>query len=238
MRRVCFVLAAALIMLAGCAYGPPPVPAGAGDTPAIPESAVEAEADAPAVTESADMAKPDKTRDESKPAAGDDADEQTADTGDAGTDEQIADAADTEDNDKGDGEEMDDEAMAAAVRIRADLVLSVGGRTFYPDLEDNSSAEAFVKKLESGPLKVEMSDYGPFEKVGDLPWELPTNDSRITTVPGDIILYQGNKITIYYDENTWEFTRLGRIPGVTGEELQEILGEGSVTAEFWLEWSE
>ena len=69
-------------------------------------------------------------------------------------------------------------------------------------------------------------------------WELPRNDERITTVPGDIILYQGDKITIYYDENTWEFTRLARIGDVSKEELLEALGDGDVTVTFWLEWDE
>ena len=74
-----------------------------------------------------------------------------------------------------------------------------------------------------------MSDYGSFEKVGDLPQSLPRNDETITTVPGDIILYQGSKITIYYDENTWDFTKLGHIDNITQEELKAILGGGDVT---------
>ena len=83
-----------------------------------------------------------------------------------------------------------------------------------------------------------MSDYGNFEKVGDLPYELPTNDEEITTKPGDIILYQGNKITIYYDENTWRFTKLGNIGNVNAEELKEVVGRGDVTVEFSVEWTE
>ena len=106
------------------------------------------------------------------------------------------------------------------------------------DLESNSSAEAFFEKIKSEPLTVNMSDYGNFEKVGDLPYELPTNDEEITTKPGDIILYQGNKITIYYDENTWEFTKLGSIGNVNAEELKEVVGEGDVTVEFSVEWTE
>ena len=85
---------------------------------------------------------------------------------------------------------------------------------------------------------VDMSDYGGFEKVGSLPWEVPTNDEQINTVPGDIILYQGNKITIYYGENSWSLTKLGHIDGVTGEELLEAMGQGDVTVRFWIEWSE
>ena len=83
-----------------------------------------------------------------------------------------------------------------------------------------------------------MHDYGNFEKVGPLPFELPRNDETITTEPGDIILYQGNQITIYYDENTWNFTRLAKIDNVTREELLDVLGSGDVTVTFWIEWSE
>jgi chitodextrinase len=67
------------------------------------------------------------------------------------------------------------------------------------------------------------------EKVGGLGKTLPTNDERITTEPGDLILYQGNALVIYYAPNTWTFTRLGKITGVTGEELKTILGNGNVT---------
>ena len=116
--------------------------------------------------------------------------------------------------------------------------LRVGDRYYSIDLENNSSAEACLEKIKKDPLTVDMQDYGNFEKVGDLPWSLPTNDERITTKPGDIILYQGNKITIYYDENTWNFTKLGSINGVTGDELKEALGDGDVTVEFSVEWTE
>ena len=83
-----------------------------------------------------------------------------------------------------------------------------------------------------------MHDYGHFEKVGTLPWTLPTNDTQITTEPGDIILYQGNQLTIYYDTNTWNFTKVGKIEDVTKEELLEVLGEGDVTVQIYLEWTE
>ena len=116
--------------------------------------------------------------------------------------------------------------------------LRIGDMYYSIDLENNSSAEAFLDKIKKDPLSVDMQDYGSFEKVGDLPWSLPTNDEKITTKPGDIILYQGNKITIYYDENTWNFTKLGSINGVTGEDLKETLGDGDVTVEFSVEWTE
>ncbi len=118
------------------------------------------------------------------------------------------------------------------------LVIQVGDKLFYASLEDNSSAKALVEKLNSGPITVEMHDYGSFEKVGSLPWMLPRNDEQITTVPGDIILYQGNQITIYYDTNSWSFTRLAKIGSTSKEELLASLGSGNVSVSFYLEWSE
>jgi chitodextrinase len=67
---------------------------------------------------------------------------------------------------------------------------------------------------------------------------LERNDESITTEPGDVILYQGNQITIYYDQNTWNFTKLATIGNVTKEELLDALGEGNVTVTFLVEWSE
>lgn len=101
--------------------------------------------------------------------------------------------------------------------------------------EDNSPAQALMELLADGDVTVSMHDYGGFEKVGALGTTLPTNDERITTEPGDVILYQGDQITIYYDTNTWSFTRLGRVQGLTQQELLEALGEGDPTVVFSLE---
>ena len=109
------------------------------------------------------------------------------------------------------------------------LKITVNGTELIATLEDNSSAQALTELLKQGDITVDMSDYGNFEKVGNLPQSLPKNDEKITTVPGDIILYQGNKITIYYDENTWDFTKLGHIDNITQEELKTLLGDGDVT---------
>ena len=97
-------------------------------------------------------------------------------------------------------------------------------------LYDNSSSKALVELLQKAPITIDMHDYGNFEKVGSLPVTLPRNDKQITTEPGDIILYLGNQITIYYDINSWDFTRLGKIDRATQAELKKILGEGNVTA--------
>ena len=113
--------------------------------------------------------------------------------------------------------------------------IEVNGHTLTATLADNSSAKAFAELIKSEPLTIEMNDYGGFEKVGRLSENLPKNDEQITTEAGDIILYQGNQVTIYYDENTWNFTRLGKIDNITQTELKEILGTGSVSVTFSLE---
>lgn len=113
------------------------------------------------------------------------------------------------------------------------LQITVGAYTLSATFADNSSADAFRELLQQGPVTVQMEDYGGFEKVGPLGTELVRNDERITTQPGDVILYQGDQITIYYGTNTWSFTRLAHINDV--ENLIEKLGEGTVTVTFSLE---
>lgn len=115
------------------------------------------------------------------------------------------------------------------------LKIHVNDTTFTATLEENSSAKAFAEFLTQGNLTLDMHDYGSFEKVADLPRSFPRNDTQIDTDAGDIILYQGNSITIYYDKNSWNFTRLARIDNVNKKRLQQILGKGNVKATFSVE---
>lgn len=109
------------------------------------------------------------------------------------------------------------------------MYITVNDHTLTVKMADNSSARALLALLENGDITVNAQDYGSFEKVGPLGTELPINDEQITTQPGDLILYQGDQITLYYDTNSWSFTRLGRVQDVTADELRGILGEGDVT---------
>ena len=113
--------------------------------------------------------------------------------------------------------------------------ITVGETMFTAAFCDNSSAEAFRELLTESPLTIEMHDYGNFEKVGEIGSTLPANDERITTEPGDVILYLGTSVTIYYDTNSWNFTRLGKIYDVTKEELLAAFGDGDVTVTFSIE---
>lgn len=101
-------------------------------------------------------------------------------------------------------------------------------------LADNTSANALYELLKSGPITIGMRDFSNFEKAGSLPKSLPTNDEMIHTQPGDVILYQGKTFVIYYDQNSWELTRLGKIKGATREQLLKLLGDGDVTVELSL----
>lgn len=112
------------------------------------------------------------------------------------------------------------------------LKLTVNGRSFTATLVKNSSStEALMKQLAQGSVDIRMDDYGDMEKVGSLGFSLPRNDRQTTTSPGDLILYQGNSFVIYYDTNSWNFTRLGKVDGVSSRnEMLDLLGgKGEVT---------
>lgn len=115
------------------------------------------------------------------------------------------------------------------------MKITAGDHTFTAVLADNSSAEALKELLAEGPLTIDMRDYASMEKVGPIGTSLPTNDEQISTGAGDIILYQGNSLVIYYDTNSWNFTRIGKIEDVTREELLEAFGSSDVTVTFSLD---
>ena len=108
------------------------------------------------------------------------------------------------------------------------MIIEVNGKELIVELENNDSSRKLLDKLSEKDIKVQADDYGDFEKVGDLGFNLPTNDHTITTTPGDIILYQGNKLCLYYGTNTYSFTKLGHIKDIPQEELKELLGPNSV----------
>lgn len=115
------------------------------------------------------------------------------------------------------------------------LTVSFNGHSYPVTLADNGSADAFVALLEKngGSITVAAHDYGGFEKVGDLPESLPRNDGQINTTAGDLILYQGNSVAIYYSANSWTFTRLGRLEGNLSN-LKSDLGGGNVSITYSL----
>ncbi len=108
------------------------------------------------------------------------------------------------------------------------------GTTFPADFADNDSADAFRDLLREGDLTINMSDYGSFEKVGSIGTSLPQKDTQISTTTGDVVLYQGNQIVIFYGTNSWSYSRLGKVDGVTAEALLSAFGSGDVAITFSL----
>ena len=111
--------------------------------------------------------------------------------------------------------------------------VKINDTVFDVELEDNSATQELVKTLKEGNVTVNATDYGNFEKVGDLGFSLPTSDEQVTTAPGGIVLYQGNQVSIFYESHSWSYTKLGKIQNVTG--LKDVLGSGDVTVEFILD---
>lgn len=107
------------------------------------------------------------------------------------------------------------------------LKIEVGGHSFTATLEQNDATAALVDML---PLTIAMSDYSGFEKVGSLGASLPTSNAQTTTQTGDVVLYNGNQIVIFYGSNSWSYTRLAHVDDLTG--WADALGSGDITVTF------
>ena len=112
--------------------------------------------------------------------------------------------------------------------------VKINNDIFDVKLENNSATQEFIKELKKGNVTVNASEYGGFEKVGNLGFSLPTNDENVATNPGDIVLYQGDKLSLFYDSHSWSYTKLGKIDNIDSNKLKEVLGSGNVTLEFSL----
>lgn len=108
------------------------------------------------------------------------------------------------------------------------FAIGVGDAQLVVTLADTDAARALAEQLQAGPVTVSLHAYGGFEKVGPLPWGLPASDEQITAQPGDVMLYQGNQITVFIGSNSWAYTPLGHIEGATCDSLLEVLGDGDV----------
>ena len=107
------------------------------------------------------------------------------------------------------------------------IKITIDGRSMSATLADNVATKALVEKLAAGPITITMNNYGGFEKVGALPWSLPSVDTQITTKPGDIMLYTGNSIVIFYGQNSWAYTPLGVLETTNSTEISNFVGNGN-----------
>lgn len=128
----------------------------------------------------------------------------------------------------------DSEVMAQTMTQK--LYITIDGKTLSVELVDNAATQTLVTALQEGDITYEAHDYGGFEKVGALGRSLPTSDTQTTTQAGDVILYSGNQIVLFYGSNSWSYTRLGRIEYSTQAELESFLkaGQGNVTVKLSL----
>ena len=233
MKRALTVLIALLMALSGCAAAEAPAdvapPAAAAETerkvtaekelaPAVPEQETERQ-DAPTAPEQ-------KAEQEAAPAVP----EQEAEQQDASTAPEESAATEASPADAVPQEQPTMEEPVGEDTELQIMCLSIAGQPLTVEWADNASADALRELLEKGPVTVELSQYGGFEQVGALGTSLPRNDVQTTTEPGDIVLYSGNQIVMFYGSNSWAYTRLGRITGMSREDLTALLGVGGVTA--------
>ncbi len=111
------------------------------------------------------------------------------------------------------------------------IKITISGKTLPVKIEDNEATKALVAALREASITYEAHDYGGFEKVGALGRSLPASDTQITTQAGDVILYSGNQIVLFYDSNTWSYTRIGKVQYESLDELKSFLkaGEGNIS---------
>lgn len=116
------------------------------------------------------------------------------------------------------------------------VIISEEGTSAVVTPAQTEAAVALLQRLAQGAVQVTLDDYGGFEKVGDLGFSLPQRDVRTTAQPGDIILYRGDQMVVFYGQNTWSYTPLGSI-ALRGAELSDFLhaGEGEHTFTLALE---
>ncbi|MBQ1308655.1 MAG: hypothetical protein IIY54_03035 [Ruminococcus sp.] len=109
------------------------------------------------------------------------------------------------------------------------LQMTIGSTPVAVSWEDNEAVQALKELCDGQPLTIQMSMYGGFEQVGSIGTNLPANDVQTTTAAGDIVLYSGNQMVVFYGSNSWAYTRLGHITDKTNEELTQLLSNGNVT---------
>ena len=94
---------------------------------------------------------------------------------------------------------------------------------------ENNASVAELKEL-----TISMSMYGGFEQVGSIGKSITRDDKQTTTSAGDIVLYSGNQLVVFYGSNSWAYTRLGKI-NLNEKELKNLLSNGDVTITLSME---
>lgn len=111
-----------------------------------------------------------------------------------------------------------------------ELTMIVNGMALDVSWEDNETVEELLVYAQNGTITVNTTIYGGFEQVGSLPQSFSRNDVQMTTEPGDIVLYSGNQLVVFFSSNTWNYTKLGHI-NLAAEKLAGLLGGDSAVIE-------
>ena len=170
-----------------------------------------------------------------KDASSDQAAVQSAETGPEGTGEAEAESTvsepEAEEKTEEDAPQAEEDGEAETERKESEMMLqmTIGETLVDVEWEDNESVEALKELCQEGPLTIRMSMYGGFEQVGSVGQSLPRDDNQTTTQAGDIVLYSGDQIVVFYGSNSWAYTRLGHITDKSAQEMAELLGNGDVT---------
>lgn len=127
-------------------------------------------------------------------------------------------------------ESAEDEAIGGS-----SMIMKIGDTKVNVDWEDNQAVEALKNMAEDGDVTIQMSMYGGFEQVGSIGQSLPRDDKQTTTSSGDIVLYSGNQMVVFYGSNSWSYTRLGHISDKNKEEMTDLLSNGDVTITISIE---
>lgn len=114
------------------------------------------------------------------------------------------------------------------------LTLKNGDKTLALELVENAATRRLMDLCADKPISVKMHAYGGFEMVGALPEALPTSDKETTTAAGDVVLYSGDQLVIFYGQNRWAYTRLGKIANATAQDIKAFFGRDQVTLEVSL----
>ena len=115
------------------------------------------------------------------------------------------------------------------------MIMKIGDTKVNVDWEDNQAVEALRNMAEDGDVTIQMSMYGGFEQVGSIGQSLPRDDKQTTTSSGDVVLYSGNQMVVFYGSNSWSYTRLGHISDKNTEDMTDLLSNGDVTITISIE---
>ena len=128
--------------------------------------------------------------------------------------------------------------LANTMIMAQKMYITIGGITKTVTLVENAATRELVARLQSAPIAVTLNSSGGFEIWGSLGFSLPTSNEQVNAQPGDIVLYNGSNICMFYGTNSWSYTRLGKIEGLSESELRTFLKAGESNISVTLSVSE